>query len=102
MLAKARARVGAERSTRQAPLGDDEVDALLAEVDEVILVRGRRPERRPAAAVQRDDLRGPTGNYRAPIVRIGPTLLVGYHPPTLADLLRQRPPGHPRRPATAR
>lgn len=85
---KARARVRGERSTRRAPLGDDDVDALLAAVDDVILVRGRRPERRPAATVRRDDLRGPTGNYRAPIVRIGQTLLVGFHPDSLRELLR--------------
>jgi hypothetical protein len=32
-------------------------------------------------------LKGPTGNYRAPIVRKGKTLLVGFHAETLESLV---------------
>jgi hypothetical protein len=78
--------VGEERSTR-APLGEDEVRALLAAVDEVVIVRGRRAERRPAREVAPGDLLGPTGKFRAPIVRRGRRLLVGFHPEALASLL---------------
>jgi hypothetical protein len=78
--------VDEERSTR-SPLSEAEVRALLAGVDEVVLARGKRAERRPAAEVKPADLRGPTGNFRAPMVRRGRVLLVGFHPETLADLL---------------
>lgn len=78
--------VVAERSTRQ-PLSDVEVRQLLAGVDRVVLARGRRAESRAAAEVTPDDLRGPTGNFRAPMLRRGRTLLVGFHPESLAELL---------------
>jgi hypothetical protein len=80
------AQVGEERSTRD-PLDDSEVRALLAAVDEVVIARGRKAERRPARALAPDDLRGPTGRIRAPIVRRGRRLLVGFHPETLESLL---------------
>ena len=76
-----------ERSSKKQPLDEREVRALLASVDEVILVRGRRAERRPARDVAPDDLRGPTGNFRAPLVRRGRTLLVGYNREALTTLL---------------
>ncbi len=75
------ARRGSSRSTRRKSR------ALLASVDEVILARGKKTERRPAKEVAPDDLRGPTGNFRAPLVRRGRTLLVGYNPEALAGLL---------------
>ncbi len=78
--------MGEERSTRQA-LAPDEVGALLTSVDEVWIARGRKVERRPARAVGVDDLRGPTGNIRAPLVRFGRRLLVGFHAETLAGWL---------------
>jgi hypothetical protein len=37
-----------------------------------------------------DDLRGPTGNFRAPMVRIGRRLLVGFHEETLRKELGAR------------
>ncbi len=86
MLSGRRTEVGEERSTRQ-PLSPSEVGELLAAVDEVWIARGRKVERRPAAAVGVDDLRGPTGNIRAPLVRLGRRLLVGFHAETLAGWL---------------
>lgn len=75
-----------ERSTKR-PLAEAEVRALLGTVEEVVLARGRRVERRPARGVKPADLRGPTGNFRAPMVRRGRVLLVGFHPDALAELL---------------
>jgi hypothetical protein len=86
VLESRKTQVGEERSTR-TPLTEAEVRSLLAGVDEVVLARGKRAERRPAAAVGPADLRGPTGNFRAPMVRRGRVLLVGFHPETLAGLL---------------
>lgn len=78
--------MGEERSTRQA-LAPDEVGELLAAVYEVWIARGKKVERRPARGVGVDDLRGPTGNIRSPLVRLGRRLLVGFHAETLAGWL---------------
>jgi len=86
VFARKRSKVVRERSSKKEPLSEDDVRALLATVDEVVIVRGRKPESFPASEVQPDDLKGPTGNFRAPIVRRGKTLLVGYHAETLARL----------------
>lgn len=80
------AQVGTERSTR-SPLDEDEVRALLDAVDEVVIVRGRRAQARPARELAPGDLRGPTGRFRAPIVRRGRRLLVGFDAEALERLL---------------
>lgn len=87
MLAEKKAVVAAERSTKQAPLTEAEVRKLLAAVETVIVVRGRAAESRPAKKVKPADLKGPTGNFRAPIVRRGETLLVGFNAERLAALV---------------
>ncbi|HSM51221.1 MAG TPA: hypothetical protein VLA75_07470, partial [Thermoanaerobaculia bacterium] len=76
MLSAKKTSVREERSTRKAPLTDDEARALLAAVETVVIARGKRAERRAAPEVGLADLRGPSGNYRAPILRRGKTLLV--------------------------
>lgn len=86
MLDAKQAEVVEERSTKN-PLDEKEVLALLASVKEVVVARGRKSERRPAAEIRPDDLRGPTGNFRSPMLRSGRTLLVGFHPDTLEELL---------------
>jgi len=63
------------------------VRALLASVREVVIARGKKAERRPAGEVRPADLKGPTGNFRAPIVRRGKTLLVGFHRESLEELV---------------
>jgi hypothetical protein len=87
VLSKTRAKVTEERSSRKAPLADADVRALLAQVDEILVVRGRRIERIPSSRAKLADLKGPTGGYRAPILRRGRTLLVGFHAESLAALL---------------
>ena len=67
---------------------DPDVKALLAAVDEVVIAKGKAARALPAKEVALDDLRGPTGNYRAPMLRVGKKLLVGFHPETLEALLR--------------
>ena len=46
-----------------------------------------QPIDRPSADTTVDQLKGPTGNYRAPIVRAGDRLLVGFHAETLEALV---------------
>jgi arsenate reductase-like glutaredoxin family protein len=75
-----------ERSTK-SPLDDADVRALLAEVDEVWIARGARIDRRAARGTEVDDLRGPTGGIRAPLLRRDRRLLVGFRASTLKEWL---------------
>ena len=52
-----------------------------------MIAKGKKATARAAREVGLDDLKGPTGNYRAPMLRVGRRLLVGFHPETRADLL---------------
>lgn len=87
MLERSRADVREERPSKSRPLSDADAKALLAEVDTVTLARGKSARTLPAREVGLDDLRGPTGNFRAPMLRVGRRLLVGWHEETLRDLL---------------
>ncbi len=87
MLERAEAGVEQERSSRKEPLSDREARELLAGVERVLVARGRKLEELAAARARPSDLKGPTGNYRAPMLVRGRTLLVGFHPEALEDLL---------------
>ena len=67
---------------------DADVKALLAAVDDVVIARGKKVVTLAAKEATLDGLKGPTGNYRAPMLRVGRKLLVGFHPETLEALLR--------------
>ena len=67
---------------------DADVKGLLSSVDEVVVAKGKKAVTRAAKGVSLDDLKGPTGNYRAPMLRVGRRLLVGFHPETLESFLR--------------
>jgi len=75
------------RSVRKEPFTDKEVRELLAEVSTVILSKGRKSIRRKASEVSPAELKGPTGNYRSPIVRRGKLLLVGFNEEALKQAL---------------
>lgn len=79
--------VAEERSSRKDPFTDAEVRKLLQAVDTVVVAKGKRLATRPASETELDALKGPTGNYRAPMVRKGSTLLVGFHADALEELL---------------
>ena len=80
------ATIAEERSATKAPLTDDDVRALLAAADQVIVARGRSRRDLDPAETELDALKGPTGKYRAPIVLAGTTLLVGFNAEALAEL----------------
>lgn len=67
---------------------DADVRALVASVDEVVVAKGRKVVSAAAKDVPLDALKGPTGSYRAPMLRVGRRLLVGFHPETLESFLR--------------
>jgi len=74
-----------ERSARHA-LSEAEVKSLIGSVDEVWIARGKKIEKLAAKAAEPDDLRGPTGNFRAPMLRRGRRLLVGFHAASVEEL----------------
>ena len=76
-----------ERSSRKDPLTDKEVRALLRKVSTVIVAKGKRSNALPASKAKPSDLKGPTGNYRAPMLLKGKKLLVGFNSEALDDLL---------------
>ena len=65
---------------------DADVAGLLAEVDHVVVARGRARRDLTAAATDPNDLKGPSGKYRAPMVVSDRTLFVGFGDAVLADL----------------
>ena len=87
MLDRTKAGVASERPSKTRPFTDADVKTLLAEVDSVTLARGKSVRTLPAREVSPDDLRGPTGSFRAPMVQVGRRLLVGFHEETLRSLL---------------
>lgn len=76
-----------ERHSRKEPLDDAEARQLVESVKRVLVTRGRKVEEFDPGSVDVDQFKGRTGNYRAPIVRIGDTLLVGFNADTLGELV---------------
>ncbi len=87
MLDRTKAEVVSERPAKKQPFTDADVKALLAGVESVTIAKGKSARTLPSRDVSLGDLRGPTGNFRAPMVRVGRRLLVGWHEETLRDLL---------------
>lgn len=85
MLRSRKVTVREERSARNA-MSEAEVKELIGSVDEVWIARGKKIEKCAATATKPDDLRGPTGNFRAPMLRRGRRLLVGFHAASVEEL----------------
>ena len=72
----------------------EEAHALFRDVDEIYAAKGRRVvhldlrKSRPDEATLAAVLLGPTGNLRAPTLRRGRTLLVGFDEATYAKVLK--------------
>jgi hypothetical protein len=90
VLDATKARVATTRLAKSNPMSEKDVRALLEEVDEIVVAKGKSARAVPARDATLDDLRGPTGNFRAPMVRIGRRLLVGFHEETLRKELGAR------------
>lgn len=87
MLNAKGAAVGEERSSKRAPMTDAEARRLLASVRRIVVARGRQRRELAARDATLDDLRGPSGGFRAPLLRVGDTLIVGFDAQSLAELL---------------
>lgn len=79
MLSQQSVTVRRARSSKSEPLTDEDAAQLLARVRTVRIARGRAVHSQPAGETTLEDLKGPTGGYRAPLVLRGRTLLVGFN-----------------------
>ncbi len=81
--------VDAKKSTKSA---EDALD-LAREVDEIYAAKGKKlvhidmRREKPDADALKAVLLGPTGNLRAPTLRVGRTLLVGFDPESYRRVL---------------
>jgi len=92
-LARHRVAVAAQTDAKKATIKGDAALAVLEGVDEIYAARGKQvvhvdlrrgqPSRAEVLAV----LLGPTGNLRAPTLRKGRTLIVGFDEATYRRLL---------------
>jgi arsenate reductase-like glutaredoxin family protein len=79
---------------RKTTLKEKEALALVQEVDEIYASKGKRivhfdlRKEKPDRAALLGLLLGPTGNLRAPTLRKGRTLLVGFDEAAYAKVLR--------------
>ena len=82
------------RDAKKATMTAQDALALAQDVDEIYAAKGKRVvhldlrRAKPDAAPLRGTLLGPTGNLRAPTLRKGRTLIVGFDEATYAKLLR--------------
>jgi arsenate reductase-like glutaredoxin family protein len=72
-------------------LGRSEAMAMAREAKQLIVAKGKKVTTvdLTAGSLAEDDLAklmlGPTGNLRAPVMRVGETILVGYNDQVFAD-----------------
>ena len=78
----------ADRTPASRKLGREDAEALLADAETLYVAKGRKQTELQASDPGAADLMlGPTGNLRAPVVRVGATLIVGYHEEALNQVL---------------
>jgi len=79
---------------RKVPLKQKEALAMLTDVDEVYSTKGKRvthvdlKKEKPSNETLLSLILGPTGNLRAPTLRVGRTLLVGFDQATYDMMFR--------------
>ena len=72
-----------QRLARKSPLSEKDVRALLKTVSQVVIAKGKKAESFAVNDVKPDMLKGPSGNFRAPMLVRGKKMLVGYSADTL-------------------
>ena len=83
-----------ETNAKKAPLRGDRALEVLESMDEIYVSKGKNvvhidlKSARPSRAELLALLLGPTGNLRAPTLRVGRTLLVGFDEETYARVLK--------------
>jgi hypothetical protein len=92
-LAKRTVEVARQVDAKKATIRGDDALKVLEDVDELYATRGKRVvhvdlrRETPDRQALRDLLLGPTGNLRAPTIRKGRTVVVGFDEATYARVL---------------
>src|SRR5262245_15909961 len=92
-LAKHKVTVSEQADAKKATIKGDAALSVLKDVDQVYVAKGKRVvhldlrREKPPRAELLALLLGPTGNLRAPTLRKGRTLIVGFDEGTYKDLL---------------
>jgi arsenate reductase-like glutaredoxin family protein len=92
-LARNKVTVGEQRDAKKATIKGEAALSVLKDVDELYVAKGKRVVHldlrrdKPPRTELLGLLLGPTGNLRAPTVRKGRTLIVGFDDATYRDVL---------------
>ena len=92
-LARHKVAVAAQTDAKKATIQGDAALGVLKDVDELYVAKGKRvvhvnlTRERPPRAELLGLLLGPTGNLRAPTLRKGRTLIVGFDETTYKSVL---------------
>ena len=92
-LARRKIEVSARTDAKKATIKGDAALAVVKDVDEIYATKGKQivhvdlRRDKPSRAVLLGVLLGPTGNLRAPTLRTGRTLVVGFDEATYKRLL---------------
>ncbi len=84
--------MGGVRNAKKATITGDAALSVLRDVDELYATRGKKVvhvdlrREKPDAETLRSLLLGPSGNLRAPVLRRGRTLVVGFDEATYAKV----------------
>jgi arsenate reductase-like glutaredoxin family protein len=90
--------VGEQVDAKKAPYGPEEALRLARAASEIFAAKGKKvvhvdmKAAPPADAALLQLLLGPSGNLRAPTLRRGTTLIVGFDPETYRSALQERAP----------
>jgi arsenate reductase-like glutaredoxin family protein len=93
-LAKAGIDTAEQVDAKKVPMSPEQALALVKDVDQLYVAKGAKvvhldlKREKPDRATLLGLLLGPSGNLRAPTLRKGRTLLVGFDEPTYKALLR--------------
>ena len=93
-LAKHKVTVAAQADAKKATIKGEAALGVLKDVDALYVVKGKKvvhvdlKREKPDKATLLGLLLGPTGNLRAPTLRKGRTLIVGFDEATYSKLLR--------------
>src|SRR5438105_5779314 len=96
-LAKHAVEVIEKVAAKTSRLGPSDALKLARDADRVVVARGKKvatfdmKKKPPDRSMLLEHLLGPTGNLRAPALRIGRTLLIGFDPATYAQILKSDP-----------
>ena len=83
MLERNAVQVLEERPARKEPLNESDIRALLRRVTEVVIAKGKKADTLKVKDVKPEMLKGPSGNFRAPLLVRGKKMLVGFSADTL-------------------